>query len=55
MAELTAQAPATAGARTWYDISADDATAALGVDGEQGLSGAEATSRLAQYGPNKFA
>jgi Ca2+-transporting ATPase len=55
MAETIAgPAPASA-TTTWYDKSADEVAAALGVDVDQGLTGAEATSRLAQYGPNKFA
>ena len=55
MADVTAVAPTTPAERTWYDVAADEVAAALGVDAEQGLSTAEAASRLAQYGPNKFA
>src|SRR5690349_18297077 len=40
---------------TWYDSSGADVAAALGVNPETGLSGAEAAARLQQYGPNKFA
>ncbi len=39
----------------WYALAADKVTAEFGVDPAQGLSGAETTARLQQYGPNKFA
>jgi P-type Ca2+ transporter type 2C len=39
----------------WYALTPDEATGRLGVDPAQGLSAAEAASRLATYGPNKFA
>src|SRR4051794_37990630 len=55
MAEtITGPAPASA-TTTWYDKSGDEVAAALGVDISQGLTSAEAASRLKQYGPNKFA
>ncbi len=39
----------------WHALAPDEATGRLGVDPSQGLSAAEAASRLASYGPNKFA
>jgi P-type Ca2+ transporter type 2C len=39
----------------WYALSPGDATSRLGVDPGSGLPGAEAASRLAGVGPNKFA
>jgi Ca2+-transporting ATPase len=57
MAEATA-APAAAppsADRAWYELSGDEAAAALDVDVARGLSAAEAASRLERYGPNKFA
>ncbi len=38
----------------WYGLSPDESTGRLGVDPAQGLSAAEAASRLAKYGPNSF-
>jgi Ca2+-transporting ATPase len=39
----------------WYALDAGEVTAKLGVDPQQGLSGADAAARLERYGPNKFA
>ena len=39
----------------WYALAPAEATGRLGVDPGQGLAGAEAASRLASGGPNKFA
>ena len=36
----------------WHRIGVDEALRVLETDGKQGLSGAEATSRLERYGPN---
>ena len=36
----------------WHRIGVDEALRILETDGKQGLSGAEATSRLERYGPN---
>jgi Ca2+-transporting ATPase len=47
--EQTTDAPA------WYAQDADAALAALSVDADQGLTGAEVQRRLAQYGPNQLA
>src|SRR5262249_10401057 len=38
-----------------YSREAVDVIASLGSDEEQGLSSAEASNRLAQYGPNEIA
>jgi len=38
----------------WYAYSAEDATAALTVDADQGLSTAEAAARKVSYGPNQI-
>jgi len=40
---------------TWYALDAAEVATRLGVDPKQGLTTAEAESRRAQYGPNKFA
>ena len=39
----------------WYSLPGDEVAAAMGVDPAVGLSGAEAASRLEQFGPNRFA
>ena len=38
----------------WHTLGPGEATSRLGVDPAQGLTGAEADSRRATYGPNKF-
>jgi Ca2+-transporting ATPase len=53
MAQLTPVADAPSG--TWYGLPGEDVASSMGVDPAQGLSVAEAASRLGQYGPNKFA
>jgi Ca2+-transporting ATPase len=40
---------------TWYALPGEEVASSLGVDPAQGLSAAEAASRLQQYGPNRFA
>jgi Ca2+-transporting ATPase len=40
---------------TWHALEPDEVTRRLGIDPERGLPGAEASSRLASIGPNKFA
>src|SRR6516165_9710066 len=57
MAEATAApaAPVDTPGRAWHELTGDDVAAALTVDPAQGLSSAEAASRLERYGPNKFA
>jgi P-type Ca2+ transporter type 2C len=46
---------ATADAVDWYSLTPAEATERLGVDSARGLPAAEAASRLAGVGPNKFA
>src|SRR5262252_8620528 len=43
------------GGVAWYALDPDRVTERIGVDPAVGLSGAEAASRLAGVGPNKFA
>ena len=38
----------------WYARSAQDVTAQLGVDADQGLAAGEAERRLGEYGPNEL-
>ena len=38
----------------WYNLSAEDAAARMGVDPEHGLATEEVQRRLAQYGPNEL-
>ena len=46
-------APATNG-QAWHTLSADRVLAAEEVDGQAGLSSAEAASRAQRFGPNTF-
>jgi Ca2+-transporting ATPase len=39
----------------WYALSPEEAASKIGVDSARGLAADEAASRLASYGPNKFA
>ncbi len=57
MAEATIaqDAPSAGDAKDWYRLTPEDVAAAMAVDPATGLTSAEASSRLAQYGPNKFA
>src|SRR3954452_8097451 len=41
--------------KQWYTLPPEQVTSGLDVDATQGLSDAEAASRLVTYGPNKFA
>src|SRR5215471_4539817 len=47
--------PSGAKPQDWHTLGIDDALAAQGVDGSQGLSASEVASRTQQYGPNAFA
>src|SRR4051794_30670984 len=47
----TTEAPGT----SWFALTPHDVAHGLGGDPPRGLSAAEAASRLASYGPNKFA
>src|SRR5215475_15145255 len=42
------------GGLTWYALSAQDVTAQLGVDPDQGLTVAEVERRQSEYGPNEL-
>ena len=56
MAQLTAVPETQPQAENaWYELSGDKVAASMEVDPASGLSSEEAASRLAQYGPNKFA
>jgi P-type Ca2+ transporter type 2C len=46
--------PAAAGALAWHTLGADQILSE-GVDGQRGLSSAEATARAQRFGPNEFA
>ena len=48
-------AGAPAAGPTWHTLSVDDALKQQGVTVDQGLSTADAASRLASFGPNRFA
>src|SRR4051794_19407174 len=54
-ATATPEAPTTPAENTWYELAGTEVAASMGVDPEQGLTAAEAASRLTKYGPNKFA
>jgi P-type Ca2+ transporter type 2C len=47
--------PAAGEPVAWYALAPAEATGRLGVESKSGLSAAEAASRLASVGPNKFA
>jgi Ca2+-transporting ATPase len=51
---MTQEATKTAGEK-WFLLAGEDAAGKLGVDPERGLSAAEASTRLQQHGPNRFA
>jgi P-type Ca2+ transporter type 2C len=57
MAQLTAvpAAPPPPADSQWYELPGDEVAASMDVDPRQGLTAAEASSRLEKYGPNKFA
>jgi Ca2+-transporting ATPase len=38
----------------WYALPAQDVTARLGVEADDGLDGGEAARRLGEYGPNEL-
>jgi Ca2+-transporting ATPase len=42
------------GGLAWYALSAQDVTAQMGVDADQGLAAAEVERRLGEYGPNEL-
>src|SRR5512145_1421018 len=47
--------PAASDTTAWHSLSIEQALQRQGVDPAAGLSSAEAETRRAQYGPNKFA
>jgi Ca2+-transporting ATPase len=51
MTAATTQQPGDA---AWYALSAQDVTARLDVDTDEGLAAAEVERRLAEYGPNEL-
>src|SRR5215475_12956783 len=54
-APASGERPAAGESVAWYALSPVDAAGMLGVDPANGLTAAEAASRLASVGPNKFA
>src|SRR5690348_10648079 len=50
----TATGQPAGGGLAWYALSAEDVTAQMDVDADQGLTGAEVERRLAEYGPNEL-
>ena len=51
----TASPPAAGGELAWHTLSADQVLQSEGVDGQHGLSSAEAAARAGRFGPNTFA
>src|SRR4029077_17318645 len=47
--------PAAAGELAWHTLGADQVLHSEGVDGQRGLSSAEAAARAGRFGPNQFA
>src|ERR1700722_9524287 len=47
--------PPAAGELAWHTLGADQVLRSEGVDGQRGLSSAEAAARAQQFGPNEFA
>ena len=47
--------PQATGELAWHTLSADQVLRSEGVDGQRGLSSAEAAARAQRFGPNKFA
>src|SRR5690349_22230694 len=47
--------PAAAGDLAWHTLGADEVLRSEGVDGQRGLSSAEAAARARQFGRNEFA
>src|SRR5574337_849714 len=54
MATTAPAPPAQPEDKQWFSLEADAVAGELGVDAKAGLSPAEATTRLEQYGPNAF-
>ena len=49
------EGPPAAGGRAWHTLGADQVLQSEGVDGQRGLSSAEAAARAEQFGPNTLA
>ena len=47
--------PPADGGLAWHTLGADQVLQSEGVDGQRGLSSAEATARAERFGPNEFA
>src|SRR5258708_26188731 len=47
--------PSGAGELAWHTLGADQVLHSEGVDGQRGLSAAEAAARAQRFGPNEFA
>ena len=47
--------PPASGELAWHTLSADQVLRSEGVDGQRGLSSAEAAARAQRFGPNEFA
>src|SRR5579864_9403530 len=47
--------PPAGGELAWHTLGADEVLRSEGVDGQRGLSSAEAAARAQRFGPNKFA
>src|ERR1700757_5371383 len=47
--------PPAAGEPAWHTLGADQVLRSEGVDGQRGLSSAEAATRAQRFGPNEFA
>src|SRR5215469_4547652 len=47
--------PPAAGECAWHTLGADQVLRSEGVDGQRGLSSAEATARAQRFGPNELA
>jgi Ca2+-transporting ATPase len=47
--------PPAAGELAWHTLDAEQVLRSEGVDGQRGLSSAEAAARAQQFGPNEFA
>jgi len=47
--------PPAAGEHAWHTLGADQVLHSEGVDGQRGLSSAEAAARARRFGPNEFA
>src|SRR5262252_4660785 len=49
------ESPPAARELAWHTLDADEVLRSEGVDGQRGLSSAEAAARAQRFGPNEFA